>query len=68
MINIVAGPWAWTGYLPLAETVRHGGQGQRRLAESARAHGFIDGDVFEVVLDGLHDVIIASQIFHHFSE
>lgn len=30
--------------------------------------GFIDGDVFEVALGGPYDVIIASQIFHHFSE
>jgi hypothetical protein len=26
----------------------------------------IEGDVFEVVLDGPYDVIIASHIFHHF--
>jgi len=29
---------------------------------------FIDGDVFEVELGGPYDVIIASHIFHHFSE
>jgi cyclopropane fatty-acyl-phospholipid synthase-like methyltransferase len=29
---------------------------------------FIEGDVFEVALDGPYDVIIASHIFHHFSE
>jgi hypothetical protein len=28
----------------------------------------IEGDVFEVVLDGPYDVIIASHIFHHFPE
>jgi ubiquinone/menaquinone biosynthesis C-methylase UbiE len=29
---------------------------------------FIDGNVFEVALGGPYDVIIASHIFHHFSE
>lgn len=35
------------------------------LRESA---SFIDGDVFNVELGGPYDVIIASHIFHHFSE
>ncbi|MGH3888111.1 MAG: methyltransferase [Pseudonocardiaceae bacterium] len=152
LVNIFAGPWAWTGYPCLAEAVRHGGtvldqhaetpgnefwetfapsstgmaasasQGltgllggwadQRENLEildvacgnglyslmlaaqhpTARATlldwanvleltkdnidrlglrertSFVDGNVFEVALGGPYDVIIASQIFHLFSE
>jgi C-methyltransferase len=38
-----------------------------RLGLQART-GYIDGDVFEVPLGGPYDLIIASHIFHHFSE
>lgn len=34
----------------------------------AERTSFVDGDVFEVALGGPYDVIIASHIFHHFSE
>lgn len=38
---------------------------EMKLAERTR---FIEGDVFEVDLGGPYDLILASQIFHHFSE
>lgn len=152
MVNILAAPWAWSGYPRLAEAVRHGGTileqhaetpgwefweafapssvgiavpaaqvlaelvrgwaGQREsldildvasgsglfsltlAAQHPRARAslldwanvlkftkdnvdrlslrdctsFIEGDIFEVPLGGPYDVIIASHIFHHFSE
>jgi ubiquinone/menaquinone biosynthesis C-methylase UbiE len=34
----------------------------------AERTGYIEGDVFEVPLGGPYDLVIASHIFHHFSE
>jgi C-methyltransferase len=51
----------WPNVLALARA----NVGQMGLDERT---SFIEGDVFEVALGGPYDLILASHIFHHFSE
>jgi C-methyltransferase len=46
-------------------------RGTRAMVEDAGLHRqarYIEGDMFEVPLGGPYDVIVASHVFHHFSE
>lgn len=60
-------PIARSTLLDWANVLEHTKDNVDRLGLRERAR-FIDGDVFEVALGGPYDVIIASHIFHHFSE
>ena len=50
---------------PNVLAITRGTAKERGLVERTR---FIEGDVFEVPLGGPYDLIVASHIFHHFSE
>ena len=51
----------WANVLPLTR------RNVERLGMSNRT-SYIEGDVFEVLLGGPYDLVVASHIFHHFSE
>jgi 2-polyprenyl-3-methyl-5-hydroxy-6-metoxy-1,4-benzoquinol methylase len=60
-------PVARATLLDWANVLEHTKANVDRLGLRERT-SFVDGDVFEVALGGPYDVIIASHIFHHFSE
>ncbi|HET9254993.1 MAG TPA: class I SAM-dependent methyltransferase [Pseudonocardiaceae bacterium] len=60
-------PMAHATLLDWANVLEHTKDNVERLGLRERT-SFIDGDVFEVALGGPYDLIVASQIFHHFSE
>lgn len=62
-----AHPKARATLLDWANVLEHTKHNVDRLKLHERT-SYIEGDVFEVALGGPYDVIIASHIFHHFSE